>query len=280
MKKYIYLLLLLIVFKAEAQDGVVFKMKYLPGHNYNGGITMAINCKISLSGDQKILDQINSQGVTQPIALDMTISMKGITKTGLPGKNNVFPLTMNYKLDSLKLNMGGKAIPIPEKANPDMMVYGHVGSDGKLVADSLSGGTAKDTSQKKITQMMNTFQNMVKFPDRPLHIGDTFTQDMPFNLPVAGNSMAANAKVTYKLVSIDNGMAYFDVEQNMDMNIPIKTESMNLQGKGTGKLIYDIENNFPSDYKVNITLKFSGKIATLQIDGTALMDMDYKNSIN
>lgn len=280
MKKYIYVLLLLVVFKAKAQDAVVFKMKYLPGHNYNSGITMNIDCKISLAGDQKVIDQMASQGMTQPIALNMKISMGGVTKTGSSGKNGVFPLTMNYKMDSLKLNLGGKAIPIPATINADVLVYGHAGRDGKLIADSLGGGKAKDTSQKKMTQMMNAFQNMVKFPDRPLHVGDTFVQDMPFNIPVAGNSMDANSKATYKLVSIDNGMAYFDVIQNMDLNIPIKTERMNLSGSGTGKLVYDIKNSFPADYKVNITLKFSGKIATLQIDGIAMMDMDYKNVVN
>lgn len=280
MKKCIYLLLLFIVFKAEAQEGVVLKMKYLPGHVYDSGIMMVIDCKISVAGDSTLLNQIKSQGITFPVVLNMAISMNGLTKTGSTGKNGVFPLTMSYKMDSLKLIVSGKQIPIPATANSNIMVYGHAGLDGKLIADSLGGGKAKDTSQKKMTQMMNAFQNMVKFPDRPLHIGDTFTQDMPFNIPIAGNGMASNSKVIYKLVSIDKGMAYFDIEQNMDMNIPIKTETMNLSGSGTGKLVYDIKNSFPADYKVNATLKFSGKIASLQIDGTALMDMDYKNIVN
>ena len=96
---------------------------------------------------------------------------------------------------------------------------------------------------------------------------------------MAGNNMATNAKVVYKLVSIADGNAYFDITQSMDMTIPIKDQSITLKGAGTGKLVYNLKDSFPTDFKSNINLGFNGKINTLEINGTALMNMEYKYDI-
>jgi len=279
MKKIIYLSLLLFVFKAEAQQSITFTYKYLPNHNYDGTVSMDMNCNVTLKGDTQTTNKLKSQGITQPIALNVGMKMIGDVKTGAPDGNNIFPLTMNYKIDQMSINISGKAIPMPATMNSDIKIYGHVGTDGKLKADSVNANKLKDTSEKKISQMMNAFQNMIKFPDHPLHIGDTFTQDMPFNIPMAGNNMATNAKVVYKLVSIADGNAYFDITQSMDMTIPIKDQSITLKGAGTGKLVYNLKNSFPTDFISNINLEFNGKINTLEINGTALMNMEYKYDI-
>jgi hypothetical protein len=280
MKKIIFLSLLLFVFKAEAQESVTFKMAYAPNHNYNGTVNMDMNCNVTLKGDTQITNKLKAQGMTQPLVLSMGMKMNGNIKTGSPGTDGVFPLVMNYKMGQLNINIGGKAIPMPAQVSSDMNIYGHVGADGKLKADSISGNKMKDTAQKKISQMMNTFQNMVKFPDHPMHIGDTFTQDMPFNIPMAGNNMATNAKAVYKLVSIADGNAYFDVAQSMNVTVPIKGQSITLTGAGTGKLVYDLKSSFPTDYKSSVNLKFNGQIAALTIDGSAVMNMEYKYVIN
>ena len=103
MKKIIYLSLFLFVFKAEAQESVTFNMKYLPGHDYNGTVSMDIKCNITLSGDDQIIDKLNAQGMTQPIAFNMGMKMNGDTKTEAHWRqNNIFPLMMNYKIDELK----------------------------------------------------------------------------------------------------------------------------------------------------------------------------------
>ncbi len=280
MKKIIFLSLLLLAFKAEAQQSITFKMAYGPNHNYVGTVSMDMNCNVNLKGDTQVTNKLKAQGMAQPLVLSMGTKMNGNTKTGSPAADGVFPLVMNYKMGQLSININGKTIPLPTQVNSDINIYGHVGADGKLKSDSVSGNKMKDTAQKKVSQMMNTFQNMVKFPDHPMKIGDTFTQDMPFNLPMSGNNMAINAKAVYKLVSIADGNAYFDVQQSMDMTVPIKGQSVTLTGTGTGKLIYDLKNSFPTDLKSSINLKFNGQIDPLTIDGTAVMNMEYKYVIN
>ena len=138
----------------------------------------------------------------------------------------------------------------------------------------------RDTAQQKIAQMMNMVQHNVKFPDRPLHVGDSFTQDMPLGIPMGGNNMNMDSKVVYKLVNIADGKAYFDISQSMNMAIPVKGQTINLTGSGVGKMVYDIKNSFPTQFKSNMTIKFTGNIDKLGIDATLLFDMDFNYIVN
>ncbi|HWZ15820.1 MAG TPA: hypothetical protein VNW95_11340 [Mucilaginibacter sp.] len=144
MKKFLYLALLFIGFNAEAQKGVVFKMKFLPDHDYNGTVNITINCNVNLSGDNDVLDKIKAQGITIPVVANVAMKVAGDIKTGARGSNN-FPVTMGYKIDQLAVNFNGKDIPVPIPATVSAMnIYGHVGADGKLIADSLGGNKMKE----------------------------------------------------------------------------------------------------------------------------------------
>ncbi|MDP9046825.1 MAG: hypothetical protein M3N14_01725 [Bacteroidota bacterium] len=280
MKKLIYLSLLFIGFNAQAQKGIVFKMKFLPNHDYNGTVNMNISCKVNLSGDKDVLDKLTAQGITLPVNANVVMKMGGDTKTGARGSNDIFPVTMKFKVDQLAVNLNGKDInvPIPATANATT-IFGHAGVDGKLIADSIGGNKMKDTARQKMSQMMNALQQRINFPDRPLHIGDTFTQDMPLGIPLSAN-MKMDAKTIYKLINITNGNAFFDVTQSMNMAIPVKNETVTLIGSGSGKLIYDIKNSFPIDFKDNMTLKVAGIIEKVAIDATAQFDIGYKYDIH
>jgi len=280
MKKLLYLPLLLVAFTANAQQGVIFKMKYLPGRNYNATTNMTMKVNLTMSGDNNLAASINPGG--GPLDIDMTMSMDGTIKTGAKGADKTFPIAIGYKMGQMNMTMNGKKIdiPIPTLTSNTTAIYGHIDESGKLKADSIGGAAVKDTSEKSIAAMMNAIQNAVKFPDRPLKVGDTFEQEMPFSLPVAGTGLSMNAKVTYKLVSINAGNAYFDVNQTMDIKIPVKDDFMTISGTGSGKMVYSIKDSFPTEFKSDMTLTAKGKVTSLAIDGTAQFGMEYKYTIN
>lgn len=241
---------------------------------------MEINCNATLSGNDTVISKLASQGITQPVTANIKFKMNGNTQTSAAGPDGTFPLTMKYKFDDLSAAINGNPIPIPtEKLGAGVSIYGHVGKDGKLKADSIGGKKMADTSEEKVSKMMNAIQKNIKFPDHPMKIGETFTQDMPLAIPVGGSNMDLDSKVVYKLVSMADGNAIFDVQQSMNMTIPISGSSMMVNGTGTGKLVYSIKNNFATDYSSNLVIKISGKVKTLQVDATAKVDMDYKYDI-
>jgi len=280
MKKIFLLSLLFFVIKAEAQQSVVFKMKYLPNRTYDAATTLSMNANITLSGDTNIIAKLKSKGVIQPITLNMETSINGSTKTGPADANNNIPITINYKIGQISISFNGKKIDVPQKINSDRTIYGHVNAAGTLKSDSISGAKIKDTSSKTASQLINSIQNKIKFPDHPLKVGDTFTQDLPMNIPIGSNDTEADVKVIYKLVKIDGGNAYFDMDQTMNMQLTFKQSPITLTGSGTGKLIYDIRDSFPTDYSSNLNFKFNGKFATLTLDGIAQLNTSYKYTIN
>ncbi|HZY37983.1 MAG TPA: hypothetical protein VFE53_15100 [Mucilaginibacter sp.] len=281
MKKLLYLPLLLLFVKVQAQQNVVFKIKYLPNHTYAGAISMGMVVHADLSGDTAVLAKLKSQGLTPPLAMNMDMKMDGTTKTGATGANQAFPITMGFKFDNLSMDLNGNSIPIPtEKLGNGVSVYGHIGADGTIKADSIGGAKAGDTSQEKVAKLMNTIQKHIQFPDHPMKIGETFTQTMPMSIPMGGSNMDLNSQVVYKLVSITDGNANFDVQQSMDMSMPIAGATINISGTGGGKLVYSIKDNFATDYSTNVNLKVTGQVKTLKIDATAQMNMEYKYTIN
>jgi hypothetical protein len=282
MKKILYLFfVLLIAFEVRAQQNVVFKIKYLPNHTYAGSINLGTVFKVDLSGDTAVLAKMKSEGLSSPLAMNMDMKMSGTTKTGESGTNQAFPIKMDFKFGNVSADLNGKNIPVPSaKLGQGVSIYGHVGSDGKINADSIGGAKKADTSQEKVTKLMNMIQKQIQFPDHPMKIGETFTQEMPMSVPVSGSNMDISSQVVYKLVSISDGNAYFDVQQTMNMSVPIAGATININGSGTGKLIYSIKDNFATDYNTNVNLKVTGQIKTLKIDATAQMTMGYKYTVN
>lgn len=280
MKKLICLFLIVLAVNAQAQKGVIFKMKYQPNHNYTMATGMTMNFDVNLSGNEDIIEKLKAQGFTQPMKANMTMNLSGNTKTGQAAANDIFPMSVTYKFDQMSVKIGDRDIPMPPKLNTSTTIYGHAGKEGRFKADSISGNGMKDTSEKKITQMMNAIQNKIKFPEKPLHVGDTFTQEMPVSIPITQGEGNTNINATYKLVSIENGLANFDVVQNANIQLNVKGVTLKITGAGTGKLVYSIKNSFPLDYKTTLNLAVDGNISNTIIKGTVTMDGDYKYTID
>jgi len=280
MKKILCLSLILFAFNAEAQKGVVFKMKYLPNHTYDGTINMKLSANVNLSGNDTIVAKLQEQGMSLPITLHFAMKMKGDMKTGSKHADGIFPISMKYSFDDLSGDINGKSFPIPmDKLKTGVQMYGHIEPGGIFLADSVGGQKINDTSAQSVSKMMDMVQKNIKFPDHPMKIGESFTQDMPLNIPVAGN-MKIDSKVVYKLVNIADGKAYFDIQQTMDMSMPIQGSVISLSGSGAGKMVYNIKDSFATAYSTDMDLKFTGDIKTLKIDASAKMVMEYNYTIN
>jgi hypothetical protein len=89
-----------------------------------------------------------------------------------------------------------------------------------------------------------------------------------------------DAGVTYKLVSISDGKAYFDLVPNFSMNFSIKKIAVSVTGTGTGKLVYSIKDNFPLSKQINFDMKIKVTSDKLNVDGTATITTSSNTVIN
>jgi len=261
MKKYLFVsFLILSVSFARAQDGVMFKIKFLPSRTYLIATNVSGVLTTDLSANKDLAAKLASQGIAQPLVANVQFDNKSTATTGALSADNSFPVTMvKGGAPTINITINGKQIPIPIPKTAEFKFYGHVGADGKLNLDSVGGKKLDDSTAAPIKKMMNSMMGAVNFPDHPIKVGESFTQTVPFNLPMAGKGMAMNIKVIYKLTSISGNSAYFDIAQVMDMQLDLKNINLSLTGNGNGKMVYDIKNNYPSssnsDMKMFITVK-------------------------
>ncbi|MDB5143274.1 MAG: hypothetical protein JWQ66_1987 [Mucilaginibacter sp.] len=283
MKKiYLFAWLCLSLTQLKAQEGVVFKVKYLPNRSYQTSVNIGMKINATLSGDTALINKLKSQGITQPVNANLAMGLNASMKTGTLNTDGTFPINMDFKIANLEVTANGKQIPIPPKVTEkDMKVVGHAGQDGQLKVDSAEGKKMNDSTEKKMQQMMDLVQKQIKFPDKPLKPGDTFTQGAPMNIPVGGaNNIQINGGITYKLVSISGGKAYFDIIPNVSMDLKIKTISATISGTGTGKMVYDIKNSFPLSKEATINMKIKVTSAKFNVDGTAVITSNTNCTIN
>jgi hypothetical protein len=284
MKKIFYVLLLLTAVKVKAQDAVVFKMKYQPDHKYSSVIMMGMDMHVNMTGNEQMAEKLKAQGITMPLALKVKINLSGDINTGKIASGGAFPLTVDYSVQDLLVDFGGNEIEPLKGKNIGVKIYGHDLPDGKIIADSSVVNNKKDTSQKAISGMLNSLQNQIKFPDRPLKVGDTFTQDAPMNLPTTSKINAGDSKTsvksTYKLTSIADGKAYFDVTQTMDIEVSVKMVKVVLTGDGSGKLVYVVKDNFPASFNDTMNMKINVVAGTTVVDGTAVITLASTHTIN
>jgi hypothetical protein len=188
------------------------------------------------------------------------------------------PVNMDYKINNIAVTANGKQIPIPPKATEkDIKLVGHISQDWRITLDSANGKAVADTARQKVQQMMNMLQKQIQFPDKPLKPGDSFTQRAPMNIPVGKDSTSAkiDASVTYKLIKIADGKAYFDMIPNFSLNVLAGKASVNMSGTGTGTMVYSIKDDFPLSKEGNINLNIKVVTPKVNIDGTAVVTSKY-----
>ena len=283
MKKICLLALMCLGFtQLWAQKAVLFKVKYLPDRNYQSNISVEVKVNATVTGDQQILDKLKDQGITQPVNANLSLVLGGLMKTGALAADKSMPVNMDYKINNISVTANGKQVPIPPKATEkDIKLVGHISQDWRITLDSANGKAVADTARQKAQQMMDMLQKQIQFPDKPLKPGDSFTQGGPINIPVKdSSSVKINAGITYKLVRIADGKAYFDLIPNFSLNVQVKNLSVDMSGTGTGTMVYSIKDNFPLSKEGNINMKIKVTSPKINVDGNAAVTSKYDCVIN
>lgn len=264
MKKITYIIALACLSLAvKAQVPVVFKLKFLPDHEYNGTMKMAID--MQMNGMPLPAKTTKTKAKAKPTAkphamsTKMEMTMKMDIKTGAVVPANIFPVTVKYDNLSIKVTLNNKEMPSPKNPLIGQVVYGNSDLDGKFQIDSISGMGTNEQMKGLMTQMVNKLQGQVKFPDHPLAIGESFTQEMPVNIPAGGMNLDMTAKITYKLTDIKANLAYFDTKMTMSFGGDMQKNNlkMNGTGSGNGKMVYNIGESYFNSMTQNMDLSYN-----------------------
>ena len=268
MKKILLLILIMTSFfcTAQSKKELDFKVRYKPETNYMQSVDQNTVTTIKYAGSEDFLEKLKAKGYQKPMVTNQKSTIESVLKTGKLIDKTHFPITIEFKNTPV---VDGKKI-IPDAT----IIYGKGTLETLPSLDSIVAEGMDEGFKKGFLQSMQSMFSQLSFPDQSLNIGQSFTQESPLSIPIAGTKVDMKISTTYKLLSIANGTADFDVSQVYTINTVVTGYKLDATGNGKGKMVYDIKNNYYLKYNVDTDLKMDMKVDQFS------MDLSTKSSVN
>lgn len=274
MKKALSLILLFfIAVQIDAQQTSLFKIKYLPDHAYKMNIAMNMTMVMDVSGDSAKMNKVKDKGIKLPMTMVSATDMNLNIKTGSVNAKVLFPIIFKYSDITSKQTINDEETSSPPNPLIGQSIYGECTSEGKIQVDSIPGKAMNDQLKSTLASVIDNLSKQVQFPEKPLNIGETFIQEVPLNLPIAGLNMKFIVKIIYKLTKVENNFAFFDLDESLLLDMSGQKDSIAMTasgaGKGEGKLVYDISQNFATTISTNLDFEIKMLIENMTMNCTA-----------
>jgi hypothetical protein len=251
MKKLLYFVFLFLALNSNAQQSIVYKVKYLPNHKYSSYLVTRSDFELNFNGDKQDIDvfplKLKSANV-----LGEESHLLFVRNTGTE-KNNLIPLKITFPVDSWKEFTDDKKEGVGIFFNKKL--YTHTSKSGILQLDSIAGKNVK--LEQMAIEWLKTIQSELQGKELQLKLGDTFVCKVPAKIILPIGITSVEEKITYKLVSIKNDMAYFDLILSVRFYLHLQRVDMSVEGVGEGKSVYDLNNFFITNTTSNLKLDFS-----------------------
>lgn len=268
MKQLIILLLITIAFSSQAQKTVKFAVILKPEKTYRTVVTTDMSSELNFEGNQEMVDQMKANGITLPVIMTGRTEYGAVTTTSAKLKDGRLPVKIHYATVAGTTIVNGKEMQTQPNPLEDLTLLGHYDTKNLLKIDSIAGSSFNAQMEQMIISMVEKFQALVVFPEKPLKVGDTFEQKVPMDLPMAGVTIKININILYTLKSIDNGFARFDVEQTLSLATNMPDAKMDLSGGGKGTVDFDVNNTIMSAFTTDMDLKLKMVVKEMTVDSS------------
>jgi hypothetical protein len=266
--KNVFLLLLVISIQlslAQTKNELVFKIQYNPETKYDQTLDQTSHLEMKYAGEADFIQTLKEKGVQNPTIVDNHSIIESVMKTGKLTNKTYFPLTIEF----LKTTNSDNKTQIPDGT----IIYGKGTLGNMPTLDSIVSKGLSEEFKKGLLQTMQATFSQINIPERKVKVGDVFDIDTPLSIPLANIQMDMTITTTYKLLSIKNNVADFDVSQVYTMKANTTKFPMDATGTGKGKLLYDVINNFNLSYQIDMEMSANVKIEKIELDIKSKMEM-------
>lgn len=242
-----------------------------------------------------------AQRMSQMGSMKFSTQMEQTMKVDQADAEGWLPLTVSIASKGGSMEMGGKAIPMPDsqamnasytaRFNPKDFSFDfqQVQSSSPQLAEAM-----KAQGSAMINESLQLFKALSQ---RPLKVGDSVDVPVTMALPVPlpGGAGAMQGNVRYTLARVDRGVAHFDLNMELKMDIsaplpsapasaasaasdsagtaaePPKTLQMQIGGSGKGTASLRLADRLPLANQLAMDMKMTMNGPD---NGRMLMDMD------
>jgi hypothetical protein len=272
MKKNFTILFLLFPITVIGQNGKIFNIYYKPDKIYNIQSETTSETKMSLKGDKSVIDRINQNGSQFPLTILMTISEQFTSSTGAATTEKVVPIKFYFQNEQTKTTYNNNT---SVQANPlnGLKIDGVYINQKTFVLNPNSVSGLDESKKQNLLKALEMTQNQITFPQKPLKIGDQFTQNNTMLIPVSGfNPIQSIITSTFTLLDTIDGIAKFKIDQIYKLDKSDPNFKVEFMGTGYGSADYSIPNNFLNSHliksKISIVIKLPNVDMIMDLDNT------------
>lgn len=250
-------------------DSIDFNVEYKPDCIYNQIMNEKSQMESKYEASAAMLQSLKDKGIENPSKKEDDMSVSIVLKTGTVGPQNIFPFTMEYLKTTSK--SGKKEIP------DSTLFYGNdtLGKIPRIDSITTPGGMNQFLKNNLLSSVQNLLQESCG-PSKKLKLGEQFTRAIPMNMDLGGIKLQMIITTTYKLKSIHDNVADFDISQVYSLNSTVTDHTFKAEGEGNGKLVYDMKDSFYKDYNVKMALGMSMDIGGIyaEINTESTIDIE------
>lgn len=261
MKKILYFLFSLQCTFTFAQKELTLKVHYHPEMSYYQTLHQSSEMSMKYSGSEEILQKLKEKGIQNPTITNNHLKFEMVLKTGKVTDKNNFPLTMEV----INTTSSDGKKPFPDNT----IIYGTGTTDNLPKLDSIVSKNIDEEYKKALLHTLQSTFSQLSFPEKKLKIGDSFSQESPLSIPIAGVNIKMNITTTYKLLSINNNKGNLDVDINFSMDSAISNYDVIAKGHGKGIMVYDMNTQFLSKYETENVMEMTVKTEKINLELTS-----------
>lgn len=219
-------------------------------------MTTSSETEVDFSGDQTRIQKIKDNGTKLPIIVIGASKSVTTTTTGAMTLDKTFPARMVF--EKVKSSQIQNDKTKEDTSMTGLIIEGSYEDGTKLKIDTMISDTMDEATKSVIKSTLENVQQQISFPERPMKTGDTFDQRIPLQIPIGGQSPVKVVIVTnYKLTSIKNNKATFDIKQDVTLDISTEQNNVSATGTGTGVSEFDIANSTITRYESDLAMTMS-----------------------
>lgn len=256
MKNIIGLVVLLFVFactnnKQPKDDRLFFNVKIKPEQKYTIVSKNAYKTEVRYEGKEKAMNKLRSMGVKNPNILSRSSQSEMVLKTEKL-LDNYIPIKLEIAKSS-----GNDTQP---DISQGIVVNGESVNGNMPEFSSIASGKSPVIDEKLFLQSLQSNFSRLNLPEKRMNIGEQFTVESTLTIPMEKSHVEIAVSTIYKLVSVANGLANFDITQNYQMSQLRMDNSFAGVGEGSGKLTYGVANNMVTSFEMKSRLEINKKL--------------------
>lgn len=262
MRRALVLMLVLLQFSCaqKPKDSLTLKVIYKPETKYSYVSEQTMQTVIKYTGKAKSLQELKNRGFKNPMITTKKSTIEATISTSKIVDEDKFPVKAEYVMTMV--NDGQPENPV--KAT----VYGECLHDSIPVFDTVIAEGMDRSYKNALLQSWQKSFSQFSFKGENLKIGEHLSVETSSSIPMEGSEIDMIVKTQYKLISITDEIADFDLTQEYTLNPRLIDNSFQGTVTGMGHLVYDMANEIVLNYQLDTEMQLHKKLDSFDFELT------------